>query len=218
LQPDGRNPQEDSSGTEQVRFVEDHWTPNQVLHTPLFWVFSLGMCSLSMLSTGLHFHIVSIFEDNQLDPAVAAAVFVPIALTTALVNFGSGILVDRMPVRAILAGALVLQTVSLLMAQSLASVPLAILYGMVLGASGGLQRTVSGVIWATYFGRRYLGTISGISSTMMVAGSALGPLPFGVVRDLWGSYNPALLISSVFPFVLAIVCLFFDKPRKPAVP
>jgi MFS transporter, OFA family, oxalate/formate antiporter len=217
LQPDGKS----GAGETTVRLaagrVEEHWTPHEVFRTPVFWTSTLSLATLGMLSTGLFFHMVSIFEDNRLEPGIAAAVFVPIAVTTALINFGSGLLVDRMPVRVLLTTALVLQSVSLLMAQSLTSINLAIFYGVLLGASGGLQRTVSSVLTADYFGRRHLGAIAGVTTTIMIAGSALGPLPFAMARDAWGSYEPVLVASAIPPLVLGVISLFLGRPTRPAL-
>lgn len=216
LQPDGHTKPEHAGDTPAWSW-EENWTLAEALRTPVFWVISLSMAAVAMLSTGLFFHMVSIFEDSGLDAGVAAMVYVPLATTTALVNLGSGLLVDRIPMRVVVAASLVLQALALWMAPTLTSVTTALLYGGVLGASGGLQRTISSVVWAAYFGRRHLGSIAGVSSTIMVAGSALGPLPFGLSRDLMGSYGPVLMGSALLPLVLGIVCLFFDKPRRPAL-
>ncbi len=215
LRPDGMAPLNASSSRQKLITEEENWTAAEAMRTPVFWIVSAGLASGSMLSTGLFFHIVSIFADNGLDAGLAAAVFVPVALTTALVNLSSGILIDRAPVRFVQSAALLLQAISLLMALTLSSAFTASLYGIVLGATSGLQRTVAGVVWANYFGRRSLGAIAGVSTTILVAGSALGPLPFGIVHDLVGSYRPVLLGLAVVPLALAVVTLFFDKPRKP---
>jgi len=214
LQPDGNKSVSTVVDTSTPQIPEENWTLAEVVRTPVFWVFTLGLASISMLSTGLYFHMVSIFQDNGLTPTIAASVYVPIALTMAIVNFGSGILVDRIPVRIMMAVALLLQAVVLIMALYLQSVELAILYGIILGTMSGLMRTVSSVVWANYFGRLYLGSISGTSITVSVAASALGPMPFGIARDVLGSYNLALTISAVLPLILGVVSLFFDKPQK----
>jgi hypothetical protein len=75
-----------------------------------------------------------------------------------------------------------------------------------------------GVIFANYYGRRHLGAIAGFSSTLLVAASALGPMPFGIARDLMGGYGPVLTTMAILPFSLAFACLFFGKPapRPPA--
>ena len=122
-------------------------------------VLAVGIASITMLSTGLFFHMVSIFTDSGLTPSIAASVFLPIAATTAIVNFGSGILVDRIPPRFLLATALFLQAISLLMAKSLSGVQLAFLYGIILGTTMGLTVMVNSVSWAMYFGRQHLGSI-----------------------------------------------------------
>ncbi len=195
---------------------EENWTPSEAVRTAAFWIIVLGMASLSMLSTGLTFHMVGIFADNALSTDAAAAVFVPIAFTSAIFNLASGILIDRMPVRFLLATALLLQVLALVMAQALTGVAVAILYGAVLGGLMGLQRTINTVALATYFGRLHLGSITGISSTVMVASSALGPLPMGLARDLLGEYNLALNLLALLPFALAVVSFFMRRPTKQA--
>lgn len=206
--PVGRNDEEPE---------EENWTLAQAMHTPVFWVFVLSQASVAMLSTGLFFHMVSIFADNNLSAATAASVFVPIAITTAAINLLSGMLVDRISVRFLLSAALLGQAISLIMAQYLSGIELALLYGVVLGTTSGLMRTVGSVVWATYFGRLHLGTITGTTTTILIAGSALGPMPLGIARDVLGSYNQALTIAAFLPLILAVVCLFFDRPRKEAV-
>ena len=200
--------------TSKGEVEEENWTAQEANRTPAFWIIALGLASMSMLSTGLMFHMVSIFTDNQMSASAAATVYIPIALTTAVVTLGSGILVDRMPVRYLLMGALLLMAAALWMAPNLASVEIALVYGIVLGSLSGLQRTVSTVVYASYFGRLHLGAISGISSTILVAGSALGPLPMALARDLLGAYNQALYLLSIIPLLLALVSLFMQRPRK----
>ncbi len=194
--------------------AEEDWTLAEARRTPIFWVFALGLASVSMLSTGLFFHIISIFEDNGLSSTVAASAFVPIAVTTAIVNLGGGILIDRIPIRWLLSMGLFLQSTSLLMAQALSSIEMAFLYGIILGATSGLMGIINGVSWAKYFGRRHLGSITGVTATILIVGSALGPLPLGVARDILGSYNLALTTLSIIPFVLGIAAFFVKRPSK----
>jgi sugar phosphate permease len=132
-----------------------------------------------------------------------------------VVQLAGGLLIDRIPVRVMLATSLLLQAVVLVMAPVLQSVEMAFGLGVLMGMRGGFQMVVSNVVWANYFGRRHLGSITGVTSTLSVAGSALGPMPFGVGRDLLGSYEGILTGFAVLPFVLAFVTLFFAKrPRR----
>ena len=212
LQPDGDERPDSTSRASQVQPAEKNWTLAEAMRTPIFWVFLTGMASISMLATGLFFHMVSIFEDNGLESNVAASVFVPIAATNAVVALASGALVGRVRMRVILALALFFQALALMMAQFLESVELAFMYGVVLGVILGLAGTVGSVAWAMYFGRQHLGSISGFTVTVGVIGTALGPLPFGVARDLMGSYDLALTVTLVLPLLLGVLTLFVPKP------
>ena len=194
--------------------TEVNWTLGEAMRTSVFWILVASLAAISMLSTGLFFHMVSIFIDNGLTPNLAAAVFVPIAVTTAIVNWGSGILVDRVPVRILLATGLFFQALSLLMARSLYGTTFALEFGVVLGISSGLIRILGSVVWAMYFGRRHLGSITGLTSMITITGSALGPMPLGIGRDLLGSYNLALMISAFIPLLLGIVGFFIDNPAR----
>ncbi|HEX6383572.1 MAG TPA: MFS transporter [Anaerolineae bacterium] len=216
LLPDG-GPSLPAGLVNEPSVPEENWTPAEAMRTLAFWVVTLGVAAIAMLSTGLFFHMVSIFSDNNLSAAQAAYVYAPIAVTTAVVNLASGVLVDRISLRILLAIALLFQALSLWMAQSLDTVALAVIYGIVLGATSGLMRTVSSVAWATYFGRRYLGSISGTASTILIAGSALGPVPLGLARDVFGSYNLALQAFMFLPLLLGAASLFTGRPQKASI-
>ena len=116
--------------------------------------------------------------------------------------------------RILLAIGLFFQALSLLMARSLSGTELALVFGIVLGISSGLIRILGSVVWAMYFGRHHLGSITGFTSMVTIIGSALGPMPLGIGRDLLGSYNLALIISAAIPLLLGILGLFIADPVR----
>ena len=215
LLPDGiALPDSQVEGTPATLPEEEHWTSAEAVRTTAFWIIGLGGGCIAMLTTGLMFHMVSIFGDNGLAPSLAAAVFVPISAAGAVVGLGSGLLVDRVPMRFMMAASLLLEALALLMVSRLGGVPSAVVWGIILGMSNGLMRTVRGVAWPNYYGRRHLGAITGIAGTMLQAGSALGPMPFGIARDLLGSYNATLAVAAALPLVLSVASLFIRRPIK----
>ncbi len=215
LKPDGMEVNgKDGEGAETP--LEVNWTRAQALHTTAFWLVTAGLASMSMLHTGLSFHLFSIFEDNGLSANVAASVYVPIAATAAVVQLISGLLIDRIGVRALLTVSLVLMAVNLVLATAFDSRVMAYFFGFSMGTQVGLEIIVSSVVFANFFGRRHLGSIAGFSSTLLVAASALGPMPIGVARDLMGGYDAVLNAFAVIPLVLAVVCLLFC--RAPGAP
>lgn len=217
-QPDGRSSagKKGHASAPAQPFLEVNWTRAEAIRTRTFWIVAAGTATGAMLSTGLFFHMVSIFADNKLSSTVAASVYLPIAVTTALVTFSSGALVDRIPMRFALAASLFLQATALLMAQFLFSVPMAFLYGIILGMASGLTHIVAAVAWAKYFGRQHLGSITGTASTILIFGAAVGPIPLGVARDLLGSYNLALSLLALLPLSLGVASLFMPEPIRTA--
>jgi hypothetical protein len=77
-----------------------------------------------------------------------------------------------------------------------------------------ISQTVSGVIWAHYYGREGLGRIQGSAMTIGIAGAAVGPLPLALLQQGLGGFSGALAIMNVLP-ALAIVAVAFGRPRPP---
>ncbi|MEX2502155.1 MAG: hypothetical protein WD336_07250, partial [Trueperaceae bacterium] len=90
------------------------------------------------------------------------------------------------------------------------------LYGAFLGLSQGMKNSVSGSIYATYFGRMHLGSVKGFATTLTTAGTAIGPLLFSVGYDLTGSYAAVLWISAAWPAAAALAALRLRPPRRTA--
>ncbi len=215
LQPDGLDANGEG-GEESNAPIEYNWTRAQALRTSSFWLVVAGLASMSMLNTGLIFHIFSVFEDSGLSSTVAASVFVPIAATGAIVQLLGGLLIGRVSIRLLLAVSLGMMSLVLVLAPSLSSLEMAYFFGFCMGVQGGLEMIVSSVVFANFFGRRHLGSIAGFASTLLVGASALGPMPIGVARDLMGGYAAVLSTFAIVPFVLAIACLLFC--RVPGAP
>jgi cyanate permease len=104
---------------------------------------------------------------------------------------------------------------ALILAPFMSTLVLATIFGIMLGGLGGLSRVVNGVVWPNYFGRKHLGSISGLATTILVLGAALGPMPIGIARDVWGSYDLILIVLAVIPIALAAATLLFgEKPTR----
>jgi MFS transporter, OFA family, oxalate/formate antiporter len=216
LQPDGRAPAIKADLTPLPAAPEENWTLAEALRTPAFWIVAGSTAVTAMLSTGLFFHMVNLFHENGLPSTMAAAVFTPIAVATAVATLGSGILIDRLSLRGVLAASLLLLAAALALASHLVNTPVAVVYGLALGAAMGLYRTVTAVAWAHYFGRTHLGSISGAASTILIVGAALGPIPLALAWDLLGSYRLVLNVSVLLPLALSGASLLMHAPQKPA--
>jgi sugar phosphate permease len=210
LLPDGAAQLDDATFGDAP--LEANWTLAQATRSSAFWLITSAAVVMSMLGTGLTFHLFSIFRDSGLDSSVAAAVFVPIAATGAVVQMASGVAISRVPLHVLYAVSLFLHALILIMATMLSSTEMAFGFGLIMGVQGGIGALVINVVYANYFGRRHLGSIAGLAATVQVAGSALGPMPLGIARDLLGSYSTVLTGCAALPFALGLICLLFCRP------
>jgi cyanate permease len=149
------------------------------MRTRVFWLLAASFALYTLLATGQLFHMVGVVEDAGLDASTAATVFLPLSLMTAAATLLSGFLLDRVKIRWVLAAALLLQAGSLGMMALLDSTALALVYGGVLGLSGGFFRTLGTVTWPKLFGRRYLGSIFGFASAAACLGRRWDPSRLG---------------------------------------
>lgn len=199
---------------DDLHTIEENWTLSEAIKTRVFWILVIGTASFAFLGTGIFFHLVSIFDTQGLSAALAASVFVPVSIAAALSTLLGGYLADHFPLKYLLAFSLVMQAVSLFSVKILSGPGTAILFGVILGASMGISRTVGTVVWPAFYGRANLGSIYGFISAIGIVGAAIGPLPFGLVFDKTGSYQSVLVISAVVSILLGVLSLSIQKPTK----
>ena len=82
------------------------------------------------------------------------------------------------------------------------------------GIAGGGFACLSGIVWPRFFGRKWLGAISGVGMSSMVIGSGIGPLLFGAFYAVTGNYISVLWICSAVPALLFFGCSWADNPQS----
>lgn len=211
LRPDGHTADENAEP-----LVEAKWTLAEARRTAMFWMLVAGSFLPAALLTGLIFHHFSIMGINGISRVDAATAFVPMAVVAALSNLGTGVLLDRLPPQRLVSASLWLLAATLLAATRITGAQGAWLYGVLLGVMQGTQVALSGTVWAHYFGRTHHGAIRGFAFTLMVGGSAFGPLPFAWGVEAFGSYAPLLTASALLPAAAAVWALVVPEPKKAA--
>ena len=188
-------------------------TLREAWRIPAFWGLLGASVVPSLVVTGLAFNQVAIFTDRGLPSTLAATTFAVESAVGLPVTLLAGWLVDRYPIRYVLAAGqacLVIAMLWLLVADSAA---VALLYSAWRGASSGFWMVAADVAWPTYFGRRHLGSIRGFGFAFGVAGAAIGPIPFGLAYDLLGGYNPAILGLLALPIAATAAVLISRPPQ-----
>ena len=176
-----------------------------------FWVITLPVVAMASTSTALTFHILDFGAELGLAEEEIVRIFLPIAVVSVPVTLLGGWLVDRVSPVVIGAAMSVVQVVMYLTVPRLDDPVLAVVAIATWGAAQGCYAPLTSAAIPRLFGRRHLGAISGVQMSAMVIGSALGPALFAFVKSTAGSYQAALLVSTVLP--LAGVMLFLFSGR-----
>lgn len=133
----------------------------------------------------------------------------------AVAAFGGRLLLaryaDRIDARKAGAGVLLVATVALLGMALLpgagALMAMSILYGLTIGNI----TTLAPLIIRREFGAASFGVVFGMAATIHQLFMALGPSLYGILRDAFGGYAPALLLSGALNIVAAVLLVWGGK-------
>lgn len=196
---------------------EEDWTLHEAMRTKAFWAVLICVGIPSMINTGITFHIVSIFRQNELSMESAAMVLSMMAIVGFPISLVSGFMTEKIKTNLLLLSVFVIEVIMILVLLVATNVFVAILFGLIWGTANGIERIAMNIVWPNYFGRKHLGSINGVGVTMVVLGSSLGPLPFGVGYDLFHNYTVILLFVLILPIIGVICALIAKKPVKKSI-
>ena len=215
LVPDGESQDSAKQAAGRVPDI----TISAARRSAVFWIYSLVLALYGLFITAVVFHIVAIFAEAGRSASEAFAYFVPAAVVSVIVNLAGSWLADRAPLKWLLLtelGAFVIGTWGLLSLDQ-AWGYWTFIIGM--GTASGLWGVLSNLSFIRFFGRRYLGEISGLNMTLSVIGSAIGPALFSVGNDVFGTYHAGVWVTlglSMVLFVFAAVIKQTEPARQRA--
>lgn len=190
------------------------WTLNQAMKCKEFWFIGIISMVHPMITTGLMFHFFSIMTLKGLDKTSISFVIGLIALPGLVMPIISNFIIDRFRSKFVITTTLIMISISMILLLFVHSPLTAAAFMLFYGLSISIQSVTTNVIWPRYFGRKYLGSIRGAATVFMVIGSALGPLPFGLSFDLFGSYQIAIIGMSIATLLCLGMSLSIRKPKK----
>jgi MFS family permease len=214
LLPDNKKQHDVTNSGSDTPIDEVSWTLAEAKKTKTFWFLLCCVWIPSMVNTGLTFHLISIFNENGLEPQLAATVLSIMALVGFPITFLSGFILERVQANYMLVVTFLGEMIVLTLLYFSSSTFIAILFGVLWGLSAGIERIALNVIWPNFFGREHIGSIKGFAMSITVIGSAFGPLPFGLAFDLFKGYQEILIATMVFPIVGIVLAWKASKPKK----
>jgi MFS family permease len=184
----------------------------------MFWVLTAALFCTGMLSTALAFHQISILGQQGFSTIEAAANFLPQTITALLATLGVGALADRIDPRWGVVFSMAMMAATLLFLPFVASGFLGVVYGLLLGAAGGGLRGIEAAAFVRYFGRRRIGTIRGVATSIGLSSTALGPLVFALGFSAAGSYLETAVLSALLPVGILIAAIVVRTPGRSSAP
>lgn len=214
LYPDGIMAQMDTVGKPKVTSQEESYTVSEAMRTMAFWLLLFCAFVPAMVNTGVTFNIYSVLGTEGISRGETVAVLGIVPLIGFVCTFTSGFLLERIQVRYLIALSFVLELIQMLAIVLIHASWMIVLFAVFWGLSQGLQNIAINISFANYYGRTYLGSINSLLMVATVVGSAFGPLPFGYGFDHFHSYQPILIIMTLFPIVAGVFAILAKQPHK----
>ncbi len=179
--PDGA----DSLPDDEIRRIQRAASgeKRKVLTSWSFWALAGPMAVPALVDTALIFHQVALFERQGLTAEVAARVFIPFAIASALTGLLAGFVVERTGPTPLFVANMAIFGVAILMLQVTSTGFLAVIYAIILGSAMGMQGIAVRYTWPYYYGRQGLGQVQGSAMMIMISATAIGPLMFAAVAE-----------------------------------
>jgi len=221
LLPDGKqiasttdNGETKNNGSDAVLEIPSK-TLIEACKTFSFWVLLLCIFVPSMVSTGITFHIVSVFASKGYSAQVAATVLSIQAIVSIPSALLAGIVLDKIKIRNVINILFIFYSFSLIWLFLSSNLLQAIIYGVLAGIMMGFNQVIINITWPVYFGLNHLGSIRGIVQMALVIGSAFGPLPFGFAYNIFNGYQEIIIATILIAIITAILTFFIaPQPEK----
>lgn len=185
----------------------------EALMTTSFWLLCLIVVSSTIAITGVTFHMVPHLTDVGIPGPVAAAAVSLFTLAQIPSVFLWGFVADRLGAKQGLVAVLLTLALGAFLLSRAESAASAYLAAGVFGAGIGGYLLAGDLTWASFFGRRNLGRIRGVSMTFQLAGNASGSLIAAVLFDWTGDYSYAFNAIIVALLASSGVLLLARRPK-----
>ena len=209
-----RTPQSMAEENQSFGMDGRHWTRKEALGHPLFWLLIPALICGPTFTTAFFFQQVHLAGVKGWEHLSLVALFPIYTVAGVVAMLVTGWAVDRfgtarmMPLYPLAGG---LFFVAFSQVDSLMwAAPIMILMGL----SSGAQATVPVAFWAEFYGTRHIGAIRAVAGSIMVLGSAIGPIVTGWLIDRGIDFPAQMIGIAVFVFVACFVATLGVGPAS----
>ena len=219
LHPDGRTAEqmESEMGDKARLDYATSMTRREAMRTGRFYALVLAFGLFQISITVMLLQTVPFMTDAGYSRIVAASMISLTSVPALLSKPFWGVLIDRYsarPLAAIGAGITGFSLIIIVLAVQLKNDVLVYAAFLMMGLGWGGLIPLQEVIWASYFGRRYLGSVRATAMPFTFAMTALGPVLAAAHYDRFGNYDNAFLLMAVCNLGAALMLLMISDKRQ----
>ncbi len=191
------------------------FTLDEARSTISLWVFAGYPALFGLVATGFTFHVVSLFAEYNFSRDTAIQIFQPIALVSVISTIFCSWISDHIQLKYL---AYLFSIAAMLTMYGMMNLQSSGLYYWLLvggyGTCSGVHGLVISLFLPRFYGKKYLGAITGQAMTLIVFASAIGPILFSQSLSVTGSYSTAAFICGTGFFLLLIASFFTKNPQE----
>ena len=219
LEPDGLTSGPPESITVYLQPTQDpieiDWTLREAMGTKSLWIMVGVVGALFMTQAGVSVHIGAFYQDRGLGITAVASAITINGIVSGIGSLVWGAIIERAPVQRVMVVLMVLSATSTFLLFTVHSLAAAFAVSAVIGVVAAGGNVIPPVAYASYFGRRSIGSIRGIGETGVQVGQTIGPLLSGLAFDINGSYKVAFLTFAIVSLIGSVVIATASPPSKP---
>ena len=216
LKPDGFSKDDDQApgqaAVQESGLSEPEWTRSQAIRTPTFWLLLLMFNAGGLALSGVLAHQVPHITDKGFTVAQAATALSIWAILSGVSRIGFGILSDLVPIRYVVTVIMFGSAAGVLLLLWSTNTALLYAFAVVYGLFRGAYVMMTTLVWANYYGRRFLGSINGIVLPFNAVSTAGGPLLAGFLFDIRGDYTIPLELFAACYVLAGVLALLIKQP------
>jgi MFS family permease len=213
--PEDRGLRLDGDIDEQSNLLYD-LTVWDALRSPAFWTFAFSSSIFGLVYSGIALFNQSILEQRGFDATTFHTVLAVSTMLGLIANFAGGWLASRWSIQKLMGVGMAALACALLALPLVRTYAHVMLYGAIMGISGGVVTVVFFSVWGQAFGRSHLGRIQGCAQTMTVFASAVGPLLLAQTLRQTGSYDVLFNSLAAVVAILGIASWYVPLPSRAA--
>jgi MFS family permease len=198
---------------------EQGHTAMQALRSWPFWLISLGHCFALFAVVTVNVHAITHIKESLGYAITEAALYFTLMLAFQVGGILLGwVIGDRFDKRYIAASCMGAHMVGLLSLAYATGPAMLAAWAVLHGTAWGLRGPFMTAMRADYFGRRQIGMILGLSSLIIMAGQAGGPVLSGFLADIAGNYRTAFTVIALMAGGGSLFFLLLKRPQPRPAP